>query len=391
MNKIHEMVVNMGPQHPATHGVLRVLLTLDGERIVNAEPHIGYLHRGIEKLGEAKRYSQFLPITDRLDYLSAPLNNLAYCLAVEKLAGIEVPKRADYIRTILAELTRIASHLVWLGTAAMDLGAFTPFLYTFREREIILDIFEEYCGARLTTSCMRIGGVPYDLDDEIIKKINEFIKIFPKKIDEYEGLLTKNPIFLKRTQNVGIIPKELAINYGLSGPSLRASGIAFDIRKQEPYCAYDKMDFIIPTGRGVGDVYDRYLVRVFEMKESTHIIKQAIANLPSGDTLSDVPKIVPPDKERVKNEIEALIHHFILMERGFEMPKGEVYSSIESSKGELGFYIISDGSNKPYRLKIRAPSFVNISCISDISKGEMVADMVAIIGSLDIVLGEIDR
>lgn len=388
---IHEMVVNMGPQHPATHGVLRVLLSLDGERIMNAEPHIGYLHRGIEKLAEAKRYSQFLPITDRLDYLSAPLNNLAYCLAVEKLAGIDVPKRADYIRTILAELTRIASHLVWLGTAAMDLGAFTPFLYTFREREIILDIFEEYCGSRLTTSCMRIGGVPYDFDDKIIEKIRDFVKIFPKKITEYEGLLTKNPIFLKRTQNVGIIPKGLAINYGLSGPSLRGSGVAFDIRKQEPYCAYADMDFIIPTGRGIGDVYDRYLVRVFEMKEATHIIKQAINNLPSGEIIADIPKIVPPSKERVKNEIEALIHHFILMERGFEIPQGEAYSSIESSKGELGFYIISDGSNIPYRLKIRAPSFINISCLPDVSKGGMIADMVAIIGSLDIVLGEIDR
>lgn len=390
-NKLHEMVVNMGPQHPATHGVLRVSLTLDGERIINAEPVIGYLHRGIEKLSEKKRYSQFLPITDRLDYLSAPLNNLAYCLAVEKLAGIDVPKRADYIRTILAELTRIASHLVWLGTAAMDLGAFTPFLYTFREREIILDIFEEYCGSRLTTSCIRIGGVPFDFDDKTIQMIKDFIKIFPKKIDEYEGLLTKNPIFLKRTQNVGIIPKELAINYGLSGPSLRGSSVAFDIRKQEPYCAYSDMDFIVPTGRGIGDVYDRYLVRVFEMREAIHIIKQAIANLPSGEIIADIPKIVPPSKERVKNEIEALIHHFILMERGFDIPKQEAYSSIESSKGELGFYIISDGSNTPYRLKIRAPSFINISCLSDVSKDGMIADMVAIIGSLDIVLGEIDR
>lgn len=385
------MLINMGPQHPATHGVLRLLLTLDGERIIYPEAHIGYLHRGIEKLAEEKRYAQFLPITDRLDYLSAPLNNLAYCLAVEKLAGIDVPKRADYIRMILAELSRIASHLVWLGTSALDLGAFTPFLYTFREREIILDIFEDYCGARLTTSCIRIGGVPFDFDDKIIEKIKDFIKIFPKKIDEYEGLLTKNPIFLKRTQNVGIIPKDVAINYGVSGPSLRGSGVCFDIRKQEPYCAYNEVDFITPTGRGIGDVYDRYLVRVFEMKEATHIIKQAIANMPDGEIKADIPKIVPPPKDRVGNEIEALIHHFILMERGFEIPKGEAYRSIESSKGELGFYIISDGSNIPYRLKIRAPSFVNISCLPSIEKGAMVADMVAIIGSLDIVLGEIDR
>ncbi|MEW6007527.1 MAG: NADH dehydrogenase (quinone) subunit D [bacterium] len=391
MNKVHEMMINMGPQHPATHGVLRLLLTLDGERIVYPEAHIGYLHRGIEKLAEEKRYAQFLPITDRLDYLSAPLNNLAYCLAVEKLAGIDVPKRADYIRTCLAELSRIASHLVWLGTSALDLGAFTPFLYTFREREIILDIFEDYCGARLTTSCIRIGGVPFDFDDKLIEKIKDFIKIFPKKIDEYEGLLTKNPIFLKRTQNVGIIPKDVAINYGVSGPSLRGSGVAFDIRKQEPYCTYNEVDFIVPTGRGIGDVYDRYLVRVFEMKEATHIIRQVIANMPDGEIKADIPKIVPPSKDRVGNEIEALIHHFILIQRGFDMPKGEAYRSIESSKGELGFYIISDGSNIPYRLKIRAPSFVNISCLPSIGKGAMVADMVAIIGSLDIVLGEIDR
>ncbi len=391
MNKVHEMLVNMGPQHPATHGVLRILLTLDGEKIVYPEPHIGYLHRGIEKLAEGKRYAQFLPITDRLDYLSAPLNNLAYCLAVEKLARIDVPKRADYIRMILAELSRIASHLIWLGTSAMDLGAFTPLLYTFREREAILDIFEEYCGSRLTTSCIRIGGVPLDFDDKIIQKINDFIKIFSQRINEYEGLLTKNPIWLERTQNIGTIPKDLAINYGLSGPSLRGSGVGFDIRKQEPYCAYNEVDFIVPEGRGVGDVYDRYLVRVCEMREACHIIKQAIANLPEGRILADIPKIVPPSKERSQNEIEALIHHFILIQRGFNMPIGEAYKSIESSKGELGFYIISDGSNIPYRLKIRAPSFVNISSLSDIGKGVMVADMVAIIGSLDIVLGEIDR
>lgn len=388
---LHEMSVNMGPQHPATHGVFRAVLILDGEIITKVEPHIGYLHRGIEKLAEAKTYAQFLPLTDRLDYLSAPSNNLAYCLVVEELLSLDIPKRADYIRVILAEFARCASHLIWLGTHALDLGAFTPLLYTFREREIILDIFEKYCGSRLTTSCMRIGGVPYDFDKDIIEETKKFTKVFPKKIDEYEGLLTKNPIFLKRTQNVGIIPKEIAINYGLSGPSLRASGVPMDIRKNTPYCAYRDFDFIVPKGRGVSDVYDRYLVRIQEMRESCYIIKQAINNLPEGRFLADCPKVVPPEKEKVKTGIEALIHHFHLMVDGFEPPVGEVYRSIEAPKGELGFYIISDGSNKPYRLKIRAPSFVNISCIDEVSRGSLVADIVAIIGSLDIVLGEIDR
>ncbi len=391
MKTIHEMEVNMGPQHPATHGVFRAILTLDGEIITEVEPHIGYLHRGIEKLAEEKRYGQFIPITDRLDYLSAPSNNLAYCLAVEALLSIDIPKKADYIRVTLAELARCASHLVWLGTHALDLGAFTPFLYTFRERELILDIFEEYCGSRLTASCMRIGGVSYDFNKEIIEKIRNFTKVFPKKINEYESLLTKNPIFLRRTQNVGVIPKEIAINYGLSGPSLRASGVPMDIRKNNPYCAYKDFDFIIPTGRGISDVYDRYLVRIQEMKEACHIIKQAVNNLPEGRFLADCPMIVPPERKKADTEIEILIHHFHLMVEGFKPQVSEVYRSIEAPKGELGFYIISDGSNKPYRLKIRAPSFANISCIDEISRGSLVADIVAIIGSLDIVLGEIDR
>jgi NADH-quinone oxidoreductase subunit D len=387
----HRMTINMGPQHPSTHGVLRLVLELEGEVIVSCEPHIGYLHRGIEKLAEHKTYSQFLPITDRLDYLAAPSNNLAYCLAVEKLLGISVPKRASYIRMIFAELSRIASHLVWLGTHALDLGAFTPFLYCFREREQILDIYEEYCGARLTTSYCRIGGVPYDLSDEVVDKVKCFVRMFPKKIKEYEGLLTNNRIFLKRTQNVGIIPKDVAISYGLTGPSIRGSGVRWDIRKAHPYCAYNEVSFIVPIGRGVGDVYDRYLVRIQEMKESCFIIKQALAKIPDGPIMADCPKVVLPEKSRVRSEIEALIHHFKIVTEGFCPEKTECYLSIESPKGELGFYIVSDGGAKPYRLKIRAPSFSNLSVISEIAKGAMVADLVAIIGSLDIVLGEIDR
>ncbi|MDI6751598.1 MAG: NADH dehydrogenase (quinone) subunit D [bacterium] len=387
----HKMTLNMGPQHPSTHGVLRLVLELDGETITACEPHIGYLHRGIEKLAESKTYHQFLPITDRLDYIAAPSNNLAYCLAVEKLAGLEVPKRASYIRMIIAELTRIASHLVWLGTHALDIGAYTVFLYTFRERELILDIFESYCGARLTTTCFRIGGVPYTIDDGLKKQIADFIKIFPKKIEEYEGLLTKNPIWLNRTQNIGIIPKDTAISYGLTGPTLRGSGIDRDIRKVNPYSCYDEVEFVVPKGRGIGDVYDRYLVRLDEMRESVKIITQALERLPDGEILADCPKVIPPKKERVKTEIAALIHHFHIMTEGFELPKGEAFLSIEAPKGELGFYIVSDGGNKPARLRIRTPSFANLSCISEIGKGVMIADMVAIIGSLDIVLGEIDR
>lgn len=387
----HKMTINMGPQHPSTHGVLRLTLELDGETITSCEPHIGYLHRGIEKLAESKTYNQFLPITDRLDYLAAPSNNLAYCLTVEKLADLVPPKRATYIRMIITELSRIASHLVWLGTHALDIGAYTVFLYTFRERELILDIFESYCGSRLTTTCFRIGGVPYDVDNGLKKRIADFIKMFPKKIDEYEGLLTKNPIWEKRTKNIGIISKDIAVSYGLTGPSLRGSGIDRDIRKLNPYCAYNEVEFVTGKGRGVGDVYDRYLVRLQEMKESTKIVNQAMESLPEGEILADCPKIVPPEKKRVKTEIASLIHHFHIMTEGFELPKGEVFMSIEAPKGELSFYIVSDGKNKPFRLRIKTPSFTNLSCISEIGKGAMIADMVAIIGSLDIVLGEIDR
>lgn len=392
MSEMQQLTVNMGPQHPSTHGVLRLLIDLDGEIITKITPYIGYLHRGIEKMAENMTYSQFLPLTDRLDYLSAVSNNLAYCLAVEKLLDIEIPKRASYIRVALTELSRIASHLVWLGTHALDIGAYTPFLYTFREREDILDIFEMYCGSRLTTNCFRIGGVPKDIPEGFKERVSEFVKIFPSKVDEYAALLTKNIIWLNRTQNVGIISARDGINYGLSGPSIRGSGVKFDIRKAEPYCVYNEMDFEIPTGRGIGDVYDRYLVRMEEMRQSCKIVKQAIEQLPDGEILADANKVVFPSKEMVMTDMSALIHHFHLVVEGFTPPRKEIYSSIEAPKGELGFYIVSDGSTKPYRLKIRPPSFVNLSAIEKLcEKGAMVADVVSIIGSIDIVLGEIDR
>lgn len=392
MPDTQELTINMGPQHPSTHGVLRLLLNLDGETITKITPYIGYLHRGIEKMAENMTYAQFLPVTDRLDYLAAVSNNLAYCLAVEKLLGLEVPKRASYIRVILTELNRIASHLVWMGTHALDIGAYTPFLYAFREREAILDIYELFCGARLTTSCFRIGGLPQDIPKGFVEKVEKFVNLFPKKVDEYEALLTKNEIWLRRTQFVGIISKEDGINYSLSGPSLRGSGVKWDIRKAEPYCVYDELEFDIPTGRGIGDVYDRYLVRMEEMRQSCKIVQQILTQIPDGDFIAKDAKIIPPPKDRVLTDIEALIHHFKLVVEGFKPPKKEVYLSIEAPKGELGFYIISDGSNKPYRLKIRPPSFANLQSIYKmVEGGMMVADVVAIIGSLDIVLGEIDR
>jgi NADH-quinone oxidoreductase subunit D len=392
MSEVQELIVNMGPQHPSTHGVLRLIVHLDGEVVTKVVPDLGYLHRGLEKLSENKTYAQFLPVTDRLDYLAAISNNLAYCLVVEKLLGLDVPRRASYIRVILAELTRIVSHLVWLATHALDLGAFTPFLYCFRERELLLDIFEMYCGSRLTTTAFRIGGVPRDIDSGIQQKIEEFVKIFPSKLNEYEALLTNNKIWLDRTVNVGTISAEDAVNYGLSGPCVRGSGVEWDIRRSEPYCVYNELDFDIPTGRGVGDTYDRYLVRLEEMKQSNRIVKQALEKMPRGELMANDPRVVPQAKDRVHTRIESLIHHFHIIAEGFNPPAGEIYQAIEAPKGELGFYIISDGSPKPYRMKIRVPSFANLQAIGRMCEnGMMLADVVAIIGTLDIVLGEIDR
>lgn len=385
------MTINMGPQHPATHGVLRLLLELDGEIIVKSEPHIGYLHRGIEKLSESMTYPQALTLTDRLDYTSALSNNLAYCLAVEKLLDINIPKRAQYLRVLMAELQRIASHLLWVATHALDLGAMTLLFYAFRERETILEILELATGARLTPSFIRIGGLASDIPADFLPRVKAFVEDFPRRVDDYETLLTENIIWKKRTTNIAKMSAEECIQYGVTGPVLRASGVCYDVRKAYPYSSYEDFDFEIPLGSH-GDVYDRYLVRMKEMRQSNRIVKQAAEKLPDGPfAAQDAPLVVPPAKEAVGRDIAALIRHFKIMQEGFRPPCGEVYASIESSKGELGFYLISDGTNKPFRMRIRPPSFINLAALPKMIEGEMVADVVAAIGSIDIVLGEIDR
>ena len=366
-----EMLLNMGPQHPSTHGVLRLLLRMDGEIVHDVIPYIGYLHRCKEKIGENVTYQQFTPYTDRLDYLASMNMNLGYVLGVEKLLGLEVPERAQYIRVIMAELNRIASHLVSWGTFGLDMGAFTPFMYGFREREKIIDIFERTCGARLTYNYIRIGGVSRDLPEGMVKQILEFLDYFGPRIPEYHDLLSYNKIFIERTANVGILPLDTAIAYGVTGPCLRASGLKWDIRKDETYGIYDRFDFDIPVGKGemgtVGDAWDRYMVRIIEMQQSARIVRQALDGLPEGPITGKVPKMIKGPKDK------------------------EVYARTEAPKGELGFYIVSNGTPKPSRLKIRSPSFSNLSVLPVIAKGGMVADMVAIVASLDIVLGEIDR
>ena len=384
------MTINMGPQHPSTHGVLRLILELDGETVVKATPHIGFLHRGVEKLAEYKTYHQFITLTDRLDYLAPLSNNLGYVQAVEKLLNIEAPKRSQYIRMILCELTRIQSHLLWLATQALDIGAMTVFFYCFRERETINNIFEMAAGARMNLSYFRIGGVARDLPDGFFEKVREFVNDFPARLRDYETLLTKNKIWLMRTKNVGVISAEDAINYGLSGPSIRGSGVKWDVRKSEPYSSYDEMDFIIPVGQN-GDVYDRYIVRLEEMRQSNEIVRQAMDTIPKGKFIADLPDVTLPPKENLKKSMEALIHHFKVVTDGICPPVGEVYSCVEAPKGELGFYIVSDGTKNPYRVKIRPPSFVNLEGLPKMVEGCLIADVVAVIGSLDIVLGEIDR
>ena len=384
------MTINMGPQHPATHGVLRLVLELEGEIVVKATPHIGHLHRGVEKLAESKTYHQIIPLTDRLDYTNAMGNNLAYVLAVEKLLGIEVPKRAQYLRVMMAELQRIAAHLIWLGTHALDIGAMTLLFYNFREREDILRIFEEVSGGRLTPTYLRIGGVSKDLPEGIETKIKAFVQAFPGHMKEYETLLTKNIIWLKRTKGVGIISAEDAKNWGVTGPSLRGSGVKYDVRKAFPYSSYEEFDFEIPIG-SVGDVYDRYIVRLREMEWSNAIAKQALERLPKGPVISSDPRVALPPKDNVLTDIDALIRQFKIASEGFQPPKGEVYASVEASKGELGFYIVSDGSNRPLRMRIRPPSFLNLSALPTMIEGSLIADVISAIGSIDIVLGEIDR
>ena len=385
-----KVILSMGPQHPSTHGVLRLVLELDGETVVRAIYDIGYLHTGFEKSFEDKTYTQGITLTDRMDYLAPLSNNLAFCLAAEKLLDLEIPPRAQWIRVLLTELTRIGSHLVWLGTHAIDIGAMTVFLYCFREREDLMHIFEMVSGQRMMTSFFRIGGLALEPPIGWLKSVEKVLKKFPQRIDEYEGLLTKNPIWKGRTQGVGVISKEDAIAYGLSGPSLRGSDVNWDVRKKQPYSSYDKFEFNVPT-RTEGDVFARYMVRVEEMRESLKIVRQAMEGLPDGPIKANAPHIVMPDRESMKTSIESLIYHFKIVTEGFHPPIGEVYQSIESPRGELGIYMVSDGSPKPWRCHVRAPSFANLQALPKMIEGRLIADVVACIGSIDVILGEIDR
>lgn len=384
------VTINMGPQHPSTHGVLRIILDLDGERVVKAQPVVGYLHTGIEKTMENKLYYKAIPATDRMDYLAPMSNNLGYCLAVEKLMDIEVPEKVKWARVCLAELTRIKSHLVWLGTHALDLGALSMLLYTFRERESIVDIYEACGGQRMMTSYIRIGGLAYDLPKDFDKFVHKVLKQIPKGLHDYEDLLTKNEIFINRTKGVAVISAEDAINYSLSGPMLRGSGVNYDVRKANPYMGYEKFDFKVPLGNN-GDAYDRYLIRLEEIRQSLKIIQQAIDGMPEGPYRAHVPGVVLPPKEDVLYKMESLIFHFKIITEGFAPPVGAVYQAIESPKGELGFYISSDGTNKPNRVRVRPPSFINLASLPKLVEGSLFSDVVCAIGSIDIVLGEVDR
>ncbi|RZD16912.1 MAG: NADH-quinone oxidoreductase subunit D [Candidatus Acididesulfobacter guangdongensis] len=389
---VENFVVNIGPQHPSTHGVLRIVVQLDGETVVHAEPIIGYLHTSMEKYAEFRTYHQAETITDRMDYVSGASNNLGYILTVEKLCGVKATKRAEYVRVILAELTRISSHLVWLGTHAVDLGALTEFLYCFRERELVLDLIETLTGARMTPSFFRVGGLAKDIHKDFVEKTRDFIKIFPEKINQYEALLTNNKIWFERTKNVGIISKEDAVNFALTGPCLRGSGLKYDVRKINPYSSYEDFDFDIPIG-DVGDVYDRYIVRMEEMRQSLKIVHQALENIPDGEYLNydAYPLYVIPPKKRALTTMEGMISLFKYGMEGIKPPKGEAYVSIENPRGELGYYMISDGSAFPYRMRVRPPSFCNVSALNKMAKGHLLADLVSILGSIDILLGEIDR
>ena len=384
------VLLNMGPQHPSTHGVLRLLLELDGETVVNCIPDIGFLHTGIEKNMEAKTYAKAEVMSDRLDYMNTVGNNLAYALAVEKLVDLDVPARAQSIRVILAELQRFASHLVWLGTSALDLAAMSMFLYCFREREYILDVMEMCSGQRMMTTYIRPGGLWRDVPVEFEAAVRDILKKFPKRIDEYEALLTRNPLMLDRTYGIGKLTGEECLNFGVTGPMLRASGIAWDLRKDRPYCGYEQYDFKVPT-RAEGDVYARYLVRLEEMRQALKIVQQALDKLPLGPVRSQNRKYVPPRRSEIGVSMEALIHHFKLWTEGFAASKGAIYSAVESPRGELGVYLESDGGPKPYRIHWRTPSFDNLQSLPAMSKGVLVADLVAIIGSVDIVLGDVDR
>jgi len=384
------MLINIGPQHPATHGVLRLVLELDGETVIRCIPHIGYLHSSFEKLGEYRDWNQIVPLTDRMDYLAPLIYNCAYAMAVEKLMGITVTERCKVVRVICMELDRIFSHLLWLGTTAIDLGAFTVFLYTFQQREKIYDLHERFTGARITTSSTRIGGMMADLPAGWITQLNEFLDNFIPVLDECETLLTENAIWVGRTQGVGSISGEDAINWGLSGPNLRASGVSYDVRKDRPYYDYETYDFDVPVGEH-GDIYDRYLCRMEEMRQSVRILRQAIERLPGGPINVDDPRVILPPKTAAMNDMESMIHHFKVVMEGVRAPVGESWFSVESSKGELGMYVVSDGGSKPVRWRVRGPSFINIAAIPHMIEGALLSDVIAVNASLDIVLGEIDR
>jgi NADH-quinone oxidoreductase subunit D len=382
--------LNMGPQHPSTHGVLRLLLELDGEEVVRCVPDVGYLHRAMEKLAEEKTFHQFVPYTDRMDYLSPFHNNTSFMLAVEKLVGIEAPPRAQYIRTIGCELARISNHLLGIGTWALDIGAMTVFFLMFREREVIYNLFEMLTGARMMTSFQRVGGVAFDMTPEIEKAVKNFLAYMPDKIDDYEDLLTKNRIWIERTQGIGVITADQAIDLSLTGPNLRGSGVNWDLRKTMPYMVYDRFDFEVPLGEN-GDIYDRYMVRIEEMRQSLRIIRQALDGLPPGAYQIEDPKITLPPKDKVYGSMEELIHHFKIVCEGVAAPPGEVYFAAENPKGELGFYIVGDGTSHPYRCHVRSPSLISLRALPPIVEGRLIADVVATLGSIDIVLGEVDR
>jgi NADH-quinone oxidoreductase subunit D len=384
------MILNMGPQHPSTHGVLRLILEIDGETVVRLMPDIGFLHTGIEKTCEAKFYQQVVPLTDRIDYLCPMTNNLCYVLAVERLLGLEIPPRAQWLRVLLNEFTRINSHLVWLGTHAMDIGAMTVFLYCFREREDILRLFEMVSGQRMMTSYFRVGGIALEPPIGFFKKAKEFADAFPSKVDEYEDLLTSNPIWTMRTKGVARISADDAIIMGASGPTLRGSGVDFDLRRDMPYSSYDKFQFKVPVSND-GDVFARYIVRVQELRESIAIIQQALDGMPEGPIKADAPKVVLPDREKMKTQMEALIYHFKIITEGFAVPEGEVYQAVESPRGEMGYYVVSDGTAKPHRVHVRSACLANLQLLPKMCEGNLIADVVAAIGSIDIVLGEIDR
>lgn len=384
------MVLNMGPQHPSTHGVLRILLELDGEIVTKAQPDIGFLHTGIEKQAEALGWQQVVTLTDRMDYLTNLTNNLAYVLPVEKLLQVEVPPKAQWLRVMLSELSRINSHIVWLGTSALDLGAMTVFFYCFREREEILRLFEMFSGQRLMTSYFRIGGVALEPPRGWREAVRKFISGLPAKIDEYEDLLNKNPIFLKRTQNVGVVPLARLLDLGVTGPMIRAAGLAWDIRKAEPYSSYEKFDFKVPVYEA-SDVYSRYRVRMEEMRESIRIIEQALDGMPEGPWKADAPHVVLPDREKMKTQMEALIYHFKIVTDGIRVPAGEAYVPVESPRGEIGFFVVSDGTSKPWRVFMRTPSFGNLQSLPSLFVGKLIADTIAGLGSMDFVLGDVDR